>query len=325
MPRQARIDYPGALHHVIGRGIEGKYIFKKDDDKQVFYTRLRETLSKSSLQVYAWCILSNHFHLLIQTGKTSISEFMRRFLTGYAVNYNKRHKRKGYLFQNRYKSIVCDKDEYLMPLIRYIHLNPVKAKMIKIQQLKEYCWTGHKEIIKKEKGVVAVDEVLAYFGRNEGAAQKEYERYVEEGVSQKEDFSGGGLVRSLGGKDIFIKEGTKQNYDERILGDGDFVNSVLSQYEEEDSGKKVFKDIDELLMRLSKLYHVKSDEILHSRKAKVREARSVFIYLTKVYLGYSGTEIGKLLRIKQAASSMAMSKGACIVEEKGGVKRLLKL
>lgn len=113
MPRQARIDCPGALHHVIVRGIEGKDIFKEYYNKQELYTRLKKMWDKSGLRIYAWSIMSNHFHLLIQTGKTSLSEYMRALLTGYAINYNKRHKRKAYLFQNRYKSILCDRDEYL--------------------------------------------------------------------------------------------------------------------------------------------------------------------------------------------------------------------
>jgi len=204
MPRQARIDYPGALHHVIVRGIEGKYIFQVEYDKKELYTRLKELLAKSELQIYAWSIMSNHFHLAIQTGKTTLSEFMRSLLTGYAINYNKRHKRKGYLFQNRYKSILCDADEYLLPLIRYVHLNPVKAKMITFGQLKEYKWTGHAELINSnEEGLIARDEVLGFFGETEDGARNEYEKFVKDGLDSDENFMGGGLIKSIGGiKDI---------------------------------------------------------------------------------------------------------------------------
>ena len=200
MPRQARIDYPGALHHVIVRGIEGKYILKEEYDKKELYTRLKDVLEKSNLQIYAWSMMSNHFHLAVQTGKTSLSVFMRRLLTGYAVNYNKRHKRRGYLFQNRYKSIVCDRDEYLLPLIRYIHLNPVKADMITYGRLKNYKWTGHMELMDGgEKGLIKRNEVLEFFGRTEGKAKSAYEEFIKEGLNSKEDFMGGGLIRSMGG------------------------------------------------------------------------------------------------------------------------------
>ncbi|MBI5417388.1 transposase, partial [Candidatus Poribacteria bacterium] len=161
MPRQARIDYPGILHHVIGRGIERSSIFKEEKDKKEFLRRVKLNLDKSSMQCYAWCVMNNHFHLLLVTGETKLSEFMRRVLTGYAVYYNKVHKRTGHLFENRYKSIICDTDEYLLPLIRYIHLNPIKVRAIQIEELSKYKWTGHSEIIgKSEKSnVIEVNEV----------------------------------------------------------------------------------------------------------------------------------------------------------------------
>lgn len=98
MPRQARIDYPGALHHIIGRGIERRAIFQEEADKESFLKRLRDNLSKSSMRCFAWCVMDNHFHLLLETGKTGLSEFMRRLLTSYAVYYNVMHKRSGHLF-----------------------------------------------------------------------------------------------------------------------------------------------------------------------------------------------------------------------------------
>lgn len=322
MPRQARIDYPGALHHVMGKGIEGKNIFEEEQDKQLFYALIKEILSKSSMQLYAWCIMSNHFHLLMQTGKTPLSTFMRRLLTGYAVKYNKKHKRSGYLFQNRYKSIVCDKDEYLLPLVRYIHLNPVKAGLIEFKQLSGYKWTGHREIMRGD-GIIARDEVIGYFGKKEAQAKREYDDYVKEGLDLKEDFSGGGLIRSVGGirKILELKRGPGQCYDERILGDGDFVSGVLKQIEEEQK-EKIFKDIDEVLGVLSKFYQVEAEEIIKSRRARVREARSVLIYIAHEYLGYTVTEIGKKLKIKQAAASIAMQKGECVVREKGLISKL---
>ena len=102
MPRQVIIDFPGALHHIISRGIEHKYIFGKDEDKKEMLHRFRCILQESD----AWCIMGNHFHLLLQTGQTSLSEIMRRLLTGYAIYYNRKNKRVGHLFQNRYKSII---------------------------------------------------------------------------------------------------------------------------------------------------------------------------------------------------------------------------
>ncbi len=237
MPRQGRIDYPGALNHIIGRGIERKAIFKEEADKVAFLKRIKENLAKSSMRCYAWCVMDNHFHLLMETGKTGLPEFMRRLLTGYAVYYNTKHKRSGYLFQNRYKSIICDKDRYLLSLIRYIHLNPVKANVVGIEKLNKYQWTGNKELIGDEdEGIIERQEVLGYFGKRQQQARKEYEGFVIEGMGEREDYDGGGLIRSAGGLSEVIKRRSEEQemYDERILGDGDFVEQVHAQLEAEE-------------------------------------------------------------------------------------------
>ena len=130
MPRKTRIDAPGALHHIIVRGIERKKIFKDDTDRVKFLERLGAILTDTKTHCLAWTIIPNHFHLLLRTGATLISSVMRRLLTGYAIYFNRRHRRSGHLFQNRYKSILCQEDAYLLELVRYIHLNPVRAKLV---------------------------------------------------------------------------------------------------------------------------------------------------------------------------------------------------
>jgi putative transposase len=115
MPRKARIDAPGALHHIICRGIERRKLFFNDDDRDDFVERLSRIISDSETLCYAWALIPNHFHLLLRTGNVPITTVMRRLLTGYAVSFNHRHKRHGRLFQNRYKSILCQEDPYLYP------------------------------------------------------------------------------------------------------------------------------------------------------------------------------------------------------------------
>ena len=124
MPRQARLDAPGTLHHVIVRGLERGMIVRDDTDRDAFVTRLGDLAQGSGTAIYAWALLPNHAHLLLRSGPRGLSRFMRRLLTGYAINFNRRHKRVGYLFQNRYKSIVCEEDAYFRELVRYIHLLP---------------------------------------------------------------------------------------------------------------------------------------------------------------------------------------------------------
>jgi REP element-mobilizing transposase RayT len=127
MPRQPRLDAPGTFHHVIGRGIEGTKIFRNRGDREDFLDRLGKLCEAKALSVYAWALLGTHFHLLARSGNQSLSHSMSRLLTGYVVNFNRRHKRYGHLFQNRYKSILCEEDPYLLELARYIHLNPLRA------------------------------------------------------------------------------------------------------------------------------------------------------------------------------------------------------
>ncbi len=144
MPRQARLDAPGVLHHVIIRGIERKNIFWDSTDQQNFVDRLAVLIPETQTRCYAWVLMTNHAHFLFRSGPSGIATLMRRLLTGYAVSFNRRHRRYGQLFQNRYKSIICQEDAYLKELVRYIHLNPIRAKMvIDLKSLVRYSFCGH--------------------------------------------------------------------------------------------------------------------------------------------------------------------------------------
>ncbi len=148
MPRQARLDAPGVLQHIMARGIERRKIFWDDKDRSSFLERLAAILEETQTQCYAWALIPNHFHLLLRTGTTPLSTVMRRLMTGYAVTFNIRHRRSGHLFQNRYKSVVCEEDPYLLELIRYIHLNPLRAGLVNdLKELDKYPWTGHRAIL----------------------------------------------------------------------------------------------------------------------------------------------------------------------------------
>ena len=152
MPRQARLDAPGVLQHVMARGIERRKIFWDDKDRSSFLERLAVILDETQTQCYAWTLIPNHFHLLLRTGPTPLSTVMRRLMTGYAVTFNIRHRRSGHLFQNRYKSVICEEDPYLLELIRYIHLNPLRAGIVTdLKKLDKYSWTGHSTILGRRK------------------------------------------------------------------------------------------------------------------------------------------------------------------------------
>ena len=130
MPRHGRLHLPGGYYHVMGRGLERRSIFAGDEDKKDFLERLGVGLEQTRSQCLAFAMMSNHYHLLIRVSSEPLSQLMGKVLSGYATCYNYRKKRSGYVFQNRFKSILCDADNYLLELIRYIHLNPLRANMV---------------------------------------------------------------------------------------------------------------------------------------------------------------------------------------------------
>ena len=241
MPRQSRIDAPGSLHHIICRGIERRKIFRNTADRDDFVARLSRVVSDTETSCYAWAVMPNHFHLLLRTGSVLITTVMRRLLTGYASGFNRRHQRSGHLFQNRYKSILCQEDPYLKELVRYIHLNPLRARIVKdLDGLDFYPYCGHNRIMgytKEKERWQDTDFILAIFGASMESARMKYREFIESGVSmgRRPELTGGGLVRSAGGwgelKSMRRMRGHIKG-DERILGDPDYVESVLHAAQE---------------------------------------------------------------------------------------------
>ena len=242
------------------RGIDKSSIFRDDQDKTRFLERLGQTVSEGKCTVYAWVLMDNHVHILFKSGKDGISAVMRKLLTWYAQYFNRRHRRTGHLFENRYKSILCDEDNYLLALIRYIHLNPIRAKIVTtIEQLDRYPWSGHRTLIGKAKHPwMDVDHALSEFGTTRRKAVNEYRRFMQDGLGQGRlpELTGGGLIRSKGGWSQVLsarRSGRKEEYDERILGGGDFVNLILKEAEEKTrrqlklrrSGKNLNRIIEE--------------------------------------------------------------------------------
>ncbi len=153
MPRTARLDAPGVLHHVMIRGIERRKIFRSNKDSEDFIERLADLCPGTHTTCYAWAFMSNHAHFLFRTGKEPLSRLMRRLLTGYVIGFNHRNSRNGQLFQNRYKSIICQEERYLRELVRYIHLNPIRAGMVQgLDELRSYEYCGHSALMGRRRG-----------------------------------------------------------------------------------------------------------------------------------------------------------------------------
>lgn len=196
MPRSARLDAPGVLHHIIIRGIERRVIFKDDEDREDFLSRLGKLLPATKTSCFAWALIPNHAHFLFRTGSVPVATLMRRLLTGYAGYFNRRHKRSGQLFQNRYKSILCQEEPYFSELVRYIHLNPLRAGLVKsLTELNQYDYCGHGVLMgNRRREWQDADYVLRYFGKQLSAARKQYCAFVEDGIEQgrRDELTGGG-------------------------------------------------------------------------------------------------------------------------------------
>ena len=238
MPRQARLDAPGTLHHVMIRGIEGTIIFREDLDREQFLPRMGLSVDKTGTRVLAWVLMDNHVHLLVLSGSKGLSKFMRCLLTGYAIWFNHRHQRHGHLFQNRFKSIVSEKDPYLLELLRYIHINPVRAGIVQgMEQLDRFPWSGHSVLLGTiRREWQETDYVLEQFGQAARAAIRAYRQFMAEGMGQgrRTDLIGGGLIRSRGGwsQVLSLRERKeREESDERILGSSDFVSGILREAE----------------------------------------------------------------------------------------------
>jgi len=323
MPRHARIDLPGLLHHVIVRGIEKRPVFLGDQDREEFLSRFSLLLAETETDCYAWALLDTHFHLLLQPRTVKLSSFMRRLLTGYAVVFNLRHQRSGHLFQNRYKSIVCDGDSYLLELVRYIHLNPLRAGIVaSLESLDGFPWCGHRELLgKTARRLIAEDKVLSFFSKRRGAARALYHQFIAEGIDVPVAVSlatGGkraslALDPGLGDEDLF---------DERILGGGDFAERVLNLLGETTSVLEM--TLEEVIDKVSDYFGI--DEPRMKKPGKERalvQARAVVCYVAVRELGLRGVEVASTLACTPGAVSHAARRGEQILRQEIDLQRML--
>jgi REP element-mobilizing transposase RayT len=320
MPRQARLDVPGALHHIMVRGINKTDIFEDDQDRSLFLERLGLNVGEGKSAIYAWVLMTNHVHILFRSGKDGISGVMRKLLTWYAQYYNRRHKRTGHLFENRYKSILCDEDNYLLALVRYIHLNPIRAGIVKtIAELERYPWSGHRTIIGKVKhSWMDTDGVLTQFCSVRRKAINEYRKFVQEGVTQGrvKELTGGGLIRSQGGWSQVLamrRRGQTDDFDARILGGGEFVNKILKETEDRHlcqlkhkrSGKTLQKIIEEECRRIG----INPLELRGGGKRReVSSTRATIAKRGRDELGLSAAAIARQVGVSTSAITKAIER-----------------
>ena len=328
MPRGPRLDAPGVLHHVMVRGIEGRLLFRDDADRQDFVARLATVAPATGLVVLAWALLPNHAHLLVRTGTRPLAEAMARLLTGYAGAFNRRHRRRGRLFQNRYKSIVVEEESYLLELVRYLHLNPFRAGVVPdLQALGTYPWSGHSALL----GTVlrswqTTKEVLGQFGPTVARARRAYGDFVVAGIPQgrRPELQGGGLVRSAGGWAVAtaLRRGREHGLaDERILGSEDFVEAIYRQVAARQPGmprQRAIALFPELLARCAWGWGVASIEVVAgARRRRAADARAVAGFLGASALGLPLVTLAAALGVTVTAIRAGLRRGPDLLRRAG--------
>jgi REP element-mobilizing transposase RayT len=222
MARPLRIEYPGAFYHIINRGLERREIFRTDKDYEYFLGLLQSLREKYGLLVHSYCLMTNHYHLYIEIPNGGLSKIMRQLDGNFTQKFNNRHKRVGPLFQGRYKATLIDEDSYSLQLSKYIHLNPLKAKMV--EKLEQYKWSSYPAFIGKVKvpNFLQTDWLLSQFHGSKRRAVKELKAFTLD--TEDEDWSP-----------------EKEAYKGIILGDSDFVSQIQDKYLSEKSDPEIPK------------------------------------------------------------------------------------
>src|SRR5258707_1600806 len=251
MARKARVEVAGGLYHVITRGNNRQRIFDTPADFEKFLSLLANHKTKRPFFLYAYCLMTNHVHLLIERQADTVGSIMHRLLTGYSQYYNRRHRRVGHLLQGRHKAILCQSDRYLVELVRYIHLNPVRARMVKMPE--DYEYSSHRAYLGMEPaGMVDVDPVLRHFGARKDVVRDRYRQFVAAGIRQRhcEEF-------------YAADEG-------RILGSEEFIDATIHRIGETGRSKRGIKE------KASPVCELQPDRLVASVERVCRIAREDF-------------------------------------------------
>ncbi len=358
MPRQARIDAPGLLQYIMARGIDGIGIFRDSYDYKSFLERLAFILEETQTQCFAWALLPNHFHLLLRTNSIPLSKVMRRLMTGYAVSYNKRHERRGHLFQNRYKSTVCE-DTYLLDVMRYIHLNPLRVGLVEdLKELDRFMWSGHSSVIGKRKNPLnhnrlpenstkpesfnkkalaekTIDKLLLYFGDELSMSRRKYRQFIKKGVQEgkRPELQDGGVIEDYySNKKVIqavesqLSNSEKEFSDQRILGRATFVEQVLdkvNKFNEMEVNNRI--SLDELINRVCTDIGIDIKVLTSSKRdQKTSYARAIVSYMAAIELKYAIREIAITLGLSGKSVSRCIVRGKEIFDSKPKMRKYIR-
>ena len=319
MARSLRVEYPGAFYHIINRGNAGEDLFKSLRDREKFLEYLETATSRFFIRIHTYCLMTNHYHLLVETPEANLSRAIQWINVSYAVYFNFKRQRRGHLFQGRFKSVLVDADDYLMHLSRYIHLNPVRAKMV--ESASDYPWSSYSSFVGKKETPkwLETDWLLSQFGRNLKEAKKRYKAFVEDVDPDS------------------LENPNKAQIGGFILGGEEFAKWIDDQFlspQSDDRERPQLKrlkprvDMDNIISAVSKSFGIEAEQILAKGK-KRNIARDVAIYLARDLAGKTGKELGEIFgNVSGAAITMRHK----VVNEqirknsrlKGRINRLIK-
>lgn len=275
MARKPRIHDPGAIYHVILRGNAGQDIFSDDKDRHRLYEILQASYARFGHRIHAFCLMTNHIHLAVQVSEISLSRIMQNVSLRYTQWFNWRHKKQGHVFQGRYKAIMVDADAYLLELVAYIHLNPVRAQMV--DRPEKYPWNSYRAYLGKESlPWLETGAVLSQFSKTVREARLKFSGFVSERMhdGRREEFHG------------------EKTCDSRIFGDDSFIDAVLAKAESLPEQKP---DVNTIVESVKKLYGIGDEHLKTQGQERVAsEARSIAAWAT---LELSGGKLTELVRL----------------------------
>jgi len=280
MTRPLRIQYPNAWYHVMNRGRHGESIYDDAQDYLDFIDLLKETGSMWNIKIAAYCLMTNHYHLLIQTPQANLDRCMRHINGIYTQRFNRKHHVDGQLFRGRYKAILVDADNYLLEIVRYIHRNPVRADIVKHPQ--DYRWSSHRGYIYKSSGDKWLnrDFVWEMLDHNRSRQINAFVDFMKQEESEEI-------------QDFYAKKNTPS-----FLGSDKFIEKIKTRYfgikkhQEIPQTKYLGPTIKDIKQIVSKVYKVTTDSLLKSRRSLNNEPRDVAIYLARSFTGKKLEEIG---------------------------------
>ena len=290
MSRPLRILYPDAWYHVMNRGRSRVQIYRAPEDYFAFVELLREASAMWKVRIAAYCLMSNHYHLLVQTPGANLSRFVRHLNGLYTQYFNRTYKSDGPLFRGRYKSIVVESDSYLLELVRYIHRNPLQAGLVK--RLEDYRWSSHRMYISRSNEVnwLHKDYVLSMLEADKQSRRQAYIDFMKQEAAD--------MISKLYNKGKLPL----------LLGTKEFINDIRHRYQGRSNIKdtpqvrELFQEKSKVEKAVSSAYQVAVEELLKSRRGNYNEARNVAIYLMRKYTGASLSDIGYRFEMRSYSS-----------------------